>query len=300
MNRDLSDIKKTLGERIRRLRTLRGMTQSALVEGTVSRNMLSMIESGAAMPSLETLLSFAEKLGVPVGYFFADENEERLYKKKQLADDIYFLIKSGKYDDAARMCDLIGDDFEMTYLAIKCRMALGEAYLREYRLATATVCFDSALSGCRALPIPENSIILACEYVQLLIDAVYADVIPDELTDSARFGTAVPADFLSYAYSLKLIAKGDLDGAAAIAGTGIMRPFHSLHIRALFLMKGASYSDAARMLDLALTLPDSDGFFSRYLLLSDLENCHKYIGDFKSAYDISTSRMEMLALFSKL
>ena len=51
MNGEHSDRRRLIGARLRRLRQESGMTQSALADGTVSRNMLSMIESGTARPA---------------------------------------------------------------------------------------------------------------------------------------------------------------------------------------------------------------------------------------------------------
>ena len=54
----------------------REMTQKELAGDTISRNMLSLIESGIAYPSLETLLCLSQILNVNPGYFFADTRPE--------------------------------------------------------------------------------------------------------------------------------------------------------------------------------------------------------------------------------
>ena len=66
-----------IGERIRIERLRANMTQAALAGDRVSRNMLSMIESGAALPSLETLEYIANRLDVPAGIFFAEDEAEK-------------------------------------------------------------------------------------------------------------------------------------------------------------------------------------------------------------------------------
>ena len=70
-----------LGEKIRARRAELGLTQAALCGETVTRNMLSQIEGGKASPSLATLRFLAERLGVPIGYFFCEEEDEFFYKK---------------------------------------------------------------------------------------------------------------------------------------------------------------------------------------------------------------------------
>ena len=44
-----------IGEKIKRLRTAKLMTQSELVGREITRNMLSRIENGAAQPSMATV-----------------------------------------------------------------------------------------------------------------------------------------------------------------------------------------------------------------------------------------------------
>ena len=57
--------KVELGKRIREARLFRKMTQSELAGDAITRNMLSLIESGTASPSVKTLQYLAERLGVP-------------------------------------------------------------------------------------------------------------------------------------------------------------------------------------------------------------------------------------------
>ena len=52
----------TIGEKIKILRAERAMTQSELAGDHITRNMLSLIESGSAQPSLATILYLASKM----------------------------------------------------------------------------------------------------------------------------------------------------------------------------------------------------------------------------------------------
>lgn len=63
----------TIGEKIRLARTEAGLSQRQLCGDKVTRNMLSLIENGAARPSMDTLSYFAAQLGKPVS-FFLDED----------------------------------------------------------------------------------------------------------------------------------------------------------------------------------------------------------------------------------
>lgn len=58
-----------LGERIRKARLEAGLSQRQLCGDTITRNMLSLIESGRAKPSMDTLACLASRLGKSMGYF---------------------------------------------------------------------------------------------------------------------------------------------------------------------------------------------------------------------------------------
>ena len=57
-----------LGERVRRLRTAHGLTQTELAEARVSKEYISQIETGKARPTSQTLEWLAERLGVDTYY----------------------------------------------------------------------------------------------------------------------------------------------------------------------------------------------------------------------------------------
>ncbi|MDR2531828.1 MAG: helix-turn-helix domain-containing protein [Oscillospiraceae bacterium] len=62
-----------LGKRIKEARLSKKMTQSDVVGGYITRNMLSQIESGAAFPSIRTLEYLSGVLGVPMSELIAEE-----------------------------------------------------------------------------------------------------------------------------------------------------------------------------------------------------------------------------------
>lgn len=62
-----------LGEKLRQARLEAGQSQRQLCGETITRNMLSQIEHGAARPSMETLKVLAARLGKPVSYFLDED-----------------------------------------------------------------------------------------------------------------------------------------------------------------------------------------------------------------------------------
>ena len=78
----------TLGEKIRAARLEKHMTQSEIAEDKITRNMLSAIESGKSLPSLETLFHISEKLEIPLSYLFGDDEDIAAYKKNRILPKI--------------------------------------------------------------------------------------------------------------------------------------------------------------------------------------------------------------------
>lgn len=85
------DVKKKLGERIRYLRKMRGMTQEELAErADVSVTFIGLTERGKNIPSVLTCFRIARALGVSLSELFRfDEGGE-----KRVLDEIYIKIKS--------------------------------------------------------------------------------------------------------------------------------------------------------------------------------------------------------------
>lgn len=62
-----------LGARIKAVRLEAGLSQRQLCGDVITRNMLSLIESGRARPSMDTLAYLAARLGKPMGYFLEEQ-----------------------------------------------------------------------------------------------------------------------------------------------------------------------------------------------------------------------------------
>ena len=61
-----------IGQRIRMARLEAGLSQRQLCGDTITRNMLSRIENGSALPSIPTLQALAQRLRKPMGFFFGE------------------------------------------------------------------------------------------------------------------------------------------------------------------------------------------------------------------------------------
>ncbi len=87
-----------LGDKIKAIRDELGMTQRELADGIVTRNMLSRIENGEALPSLSTLSALATRLSVPVGYLIDDCDDGTKLKNERLLSMIKKEFSSGNHE----------------------------------------------------------------------------------------------------------------------------------------------------------------------------------------------------------
>lgn len=94
-----------LGEKLRRRRQALGLSQRQLVGDKITRNMLSQIENGTAMPSMDTLRYLAQRLQKPVSYFLEEGNGDSLeeaWSCFESGDPAGALEKLGQLPDLAQ------------------------------------------------------------------------------------------------------------------------------------------------------------------------------------------------------
>ncbi|MCD6462939.1 MAG: helix-turn-helix transcriptional regulator [Thermotogae bacterium] len=79
-----------IGEKLRRLRLSRGLTQEELAtRADVTRSFISQLETNKTSPSIETLEKILRALGSDLKHFFADYQEEKVVFKKEERIPIY-------------------------------------------------------------------------------------------------------------------------------------------------------------------------------------------------------------------
>ena len=76
-----AELETQIGQRLRRIRRMRNLTQKELANKTVGRldyTYIGKIERGAQLPSLKVLRKLSEALAIPLAYFFQDETLSHL------------------------------------------------------------------------------------------------------------------------------------------------------------------------------------------------------------------------------
>ncbi len=142
-----------LGQRLRQARQEKGISQRQLCGDTITRNMLSLIENGAAIPSLDTLLFLARQLDKPVSYFL---DEQTLTSPNQsVMEKARSFLAEGKPD---AVLEALADyrrpdatfDYEAALLeALACILLAEEAISREKRPYARELLERAAAAGQR-------------------------------------------------------------------------------------------------------------------------------------------------------
>ena len=95
-----------IGKRIKAVRTEKKMTQNELCGTEITRNHLSLIESGKSLPSIGTLCYIAERLDIPVGYFFSgDKESEAKFANLFAADEAKQSFNSREFLKCIQICE---------------------------------------------------------------------------------------------------------------------------------------------------------------------------------------------------
>jgi transcriptional regulator with XRE-family HTH domain len=89
-----------LGERVRRLRNARGLTQTELAEARVSKEYISQIETGKTRPTSQTLEWLAERLGVDTHYLVDGVSDGEHREHEALVVQAEEAVGEKRYRDA--------------------------------------------------------------------------------------------------------------------------------------------------------------------------------------------------------
>ncbi len=138
-----------LGQKIRAARLEAGLSQRALCEGVVTRNMLSQIENGSARPSMDTLRILAARLHKTVGYFLeegASCNEKLMHSLRQAKpEQVESILKDYIAPDPVF-------DRERYFLESNAYLALSRQALQEGKTAYAQSLWEKAVEAGKKTP----------------------------------------------------------------------------------------------------------------------------------------------------
>ncbi len=286
----------TTGEKIKKLRVEKMMTQSQLVGDQITRNMLSRIESDEANPSLGTLLYIAKRLNVPAGYLLADEKEDTMYSKSFSLENIRYAFKSGDYRICRQLCSDCGiQDDEIGLLEAESTLALAIGEFNKGKLKSAVEFFDEAIMCEEKTAYSTDHIkAQACMYLRYMrrFSPNLSSGVIDENT--VEHFCAMNDRFCRYIYALEGVESSHMTFASSFVENGSRDDPIVLHLGARIDIANGNYRLAQIKLTQVLT---NDKEVSRpilYAVFCDLEECCKYLNDFRGAYEYSNTKIDLL------
>lgn len=283
---------KKLGERIRELRTRLGITQKELAGDKITRNMLSLIESGNASPSVSTLLYIAERLGTSAGYFFTStEEDEGRYFKLSVIDELKTRFREKDYRECETLLLSIPNsawDDELSYIAAVSYLQTALEYAKCFDIARATSDITQARLHADNSIYTDDSFGKALTFYGELFQTLCSDVIPECLCDDGMCGAYVPITMIRYFRALSIAENGG--GACGDIGDNA---FYEKHVLAVSMIYEKRMQDAIKLLR-ELSLDSALPYYMKYRVLCGLENSANGIGDFRLAYSASRRKLELI------
>ncbi|MBE6711541.1 MAG: helix-turn-helix transcriptional regulator [Ruminococcaceae bacterium] len=287
---------KRLGERIRELRIRLGITQRELAGDRITRNMLSLIESGNASPSVSTLLYIAERLGTSVGYFFtSSEADEGRYFKLSIIDELKERFREGNYRECERICESVPQsarDDELSYLAAISYLHTALAAAETLDLVQAMKDINTARSYADRSIYADSSFDNALRFYGELFRTVCSDTVPELLCDYGVCGAYVPVPLVRY-FSALTDNRTGYPGSSLYLSAGPESEYYVRHIRAVSLLTDGRTSDAMKLFR-ELSADHALPYYMKYRVLCGLEQSADAAGDFRLAYNASRRKLEMI------
>lgn len=276
----------TIGEKLKKLRLLRGMTQGELAGDTTSRNMICQIERGAGNPSLQTLKHLAKVLEVDPGYFLCEEDDLTQYLISAAMPKIQQALKQGKLRECIRLCQPFTeeDNDELMHILAICYRRCGYENFEVGYLESARS--DLLLARQYAT----RSIYASYELMQIEICLeALEEYAGSQMPHSARTFESMRYVYETVLYRriLELISRGKADNAAVIYDLLSPETVHyRRHINARLSMARYNYERAKVLLNEIIRDKEKSGISVPFLMQiwRDLELCCKSTGDIEGAY----------------
>ena len=291
---------KQIGSKIKDLRSAKMMTQQDLAGDHITRNMLSRIENGFALPSLPSLLYIADRLGVTPGYLLASEAEDFHYKKMGRMPDILNTFSAGEWRICQDLCaGLSGADDEIRFVVLLCMINEAKELFSAGELREAAELFDEAKRYADLTAYPTEPYVGICDMYLLCISGISPSLASDIEVLSAPQISALYDPFCKYYALLYWADNGEIslfDNLRRVCfddTTGIFAD----HIDAKAKMKNGEYLSAYHSLKQVLSASENIPAPMLYFVFTDLEICCRELSDYRGAYEYSSDRTGMLEKF---
>ena len=287
----------TIGEKFKKLRLERKLTQNQLCGEFVTRNMLSRIEHDAALPSLETLKYLAGKLDIDPGYFVSDGDDPTPFIKLRLLPVIKSALESGDFELCLSYASRFEHpDPELCLVFYEACMSIGRSELLCGRYVQAAKRFEDASGFAEKSYNPETLRDAALYFLDLCRNSPPTKV----FEHSAPRGDGRITEIYErsvYELLIRLFDGKKQECAAQVFDTAkLSRSIYRKHINARLSIASGNYSRARDLL--REIEEDKDGELDLsfgFRVCSDLERCCKALGDYEGAYRCAVRKSEILS-----
>lgn len=291
-----------VGERIKVLRRHMNMTQKELAGDKITRNMLSSIENGSALPSLSTLVYIAKRLNVPCACLL-DNTVSKDHIRADLVRRAHVHMRHGEYEAALELVgsnDDVSDD-ELALIRIECELALARELVAKHRYIDAAEKLKNAVCNTdTTLYSTAGSGYIAELYLEL---AKRMLPLENKCNDKKPPSFDGYVDIYIYLRIMDLFDNGEIVKAIDLAALcEIKDRILSTHIAARLDLANGRYSEAAAKLrqicDSEEKEPTPHGGLMLYRILDDLEKCAKSENDYVLAYTYKEKKLKLYSAMS--
>jgi transcriptional regulator with XRE-family HTH domain len=276
-----------LGEKIKKLRKDKKLTQKDIAGEKMTRNMISQIENGIASPSLSALKFIADKLEVPPAYLISDDDLLFVYEKNEAMENIYSLLQNKNYQSCIyNIKKLSKTDNELAYILTLCYFELGKKHIMNGSLLTALKNFQLSEENAKKTVFDTSNILALIPMYSAVAKNIQSPLL--EL-NSDDFKKSLN-NFLDYEFFKYLTLDFNFN---------YTNNSYKLHCVAKTLIKERRYKEA---IDILLSIADKTkgDEYNAYLIFgvyTDLEYCYKSVLDFEKAYIYSNKRLTLIEAF---
>ncbi len=286
----------SVGNKIKALRLKRGMTQSTLAEGIITRGMLSRIESGSASPSMASLSALAERLDVSPSFLLEEGDDLLPAERAYFAKKLNTAFKAGNLRECLALFATSPfseeEEFIGLYIHAAFSVATEEFCNGHFAAAEELLSITEYMLPKSLLRFPDAS----AERIAFMRTVMAHIDDPDtaiRLTSDTPDFSFQPALFF---FILKLLQNGRQKDCAFLIEFGIPDPMYRTYIEAQMFIREYKFVDAILTMKGLVSKKECPCFLT-LLCYRSMENCCKLCEDYKGAYE---NHLAYQALLEKL
>ena len=279
--------KTEIGNRIKSARLSLGLTQKQLTDGYMTRNMLSLIESGNALPSLETAEYLADKLDISLSYLLLGIENKPTDDAESQINELRNLYAKGAYRDCLTELNKIKEsNYEIDYIYAYSAFHYAKTLTENGSFTEAQSYLKIALEKSKSTAYDTSYIEAAAPIYLAIASNVQSPLLELDINDYER------KRFDAFDYEVYKYLTSDYDFP-------FPNTIFKMHVEAKQLMKKYRFSEAIKLLcEIEETKSEGYNAFVFFGVYTDLESSYKQLGDFEKAYRYSSKRFNLLNAFN--